>query len=192
MATKTNDAERRTRRIAALKRQAAAKAGDAMHAWESDALPPDVQEQFWRSIVDVDTAPLTTPFRQLAEAGVELPDPASLDDAQVTSTLWKVINALATLRVFISDTDHLSDRELYAVLWNSVLREELPAQAPSLDGAWHVQLLSSGSEEDTRLYLKYYADDAWRQTWLEAFPDYQLPAHEDPPYDRDARLPQPY
>jgi hypothetical protein len=46
-----------------------------MHAWESDALPPVVQEQCWRSIVDVDTAAPTTHFRQLAEAGVELPDP---------------------------------------------------------------------------------------------------------------------
>jgi hypothetical protein len=192
MATKTKDSEQRKRRIAALKQQAAEMAGGAVHAWESDTLPPDVQEQFWRSIVEVETAPLTTHFRQLAEAGVELPDPASLDDAQVTRTLWKVIDALATLRVFISDTDHLSDRELYAVLWNSVLREEVLAQPLSLDGAWHVQLLSGGSEEDTRLYLKYYADDAWRQAWLEAFPDYELPAHEDPPFDRDARLPQPY
>jgi hypothetical protein len=192
MAAKKNADEGRKRRVAALKQHAAEIAGSAMHVWESDALPPDAQEQFWRSIVEFETAPTTTHFQQLAEAGVALPDPASLDDAQVTCTLWGLIDALATLRVFISDTDHLSDRELYAVLWNSVLREEVPSQPMSKDSAWRVQLLSSGSEEDTRLYLKYYADDAWRQAWLDAFPDDELPAHEDPPYDRDARLPSPY
>ena len=44
---------------------------------------------------------------------------------------------------------------------------------------------------DTYLYLKYYADEDWRAAWLADFPDYDMPAHENPLHDRDHRLPQP-
>ena len=54
-----------------------------------------------------------------------------------------------------------------------------------------VDVLGSGSEEDTYLYLKYYADDDWRRFWLKDFPDDEIPDHEDPPYDRDRLLPKP-
>lgn len=182
----------RERRVETLKTQAADSAGGPMRAWESDELPPDLREQFWQRIVDFETAPQTTNFRQLKEAGIELPDPASLDAAQVTAKLWEVIDALAELRVFLSETDHLSDRELYSELWNRLLRNEVPIEAPDSSGVWHVSLLGGWSEEDTHLYLKYYADDRWRQDWREDFPDYEIPEHEEPPCDRDARLPQPY
>jgi hypothetical protein len=52
-------------------------------------------------------------------------------------------------------------------------------------------LLGGGSEEDNQLYLKYYADDDWRQHWHEDWPDDLIPAHQDPPYDRDRLLPKP-
>jgi hypothetical protein len=52
-------------------------------------------------------------------------------------------------------------------------------------------MLGGCSEEDNRLYLKYYADDASRKQWHRDFPDDPLPAHQDPPYDRDRLLPKP-
>lgn len=53
------------------------------------------------------------------------------------------------------------------------------------DSAWHVDLLGSGSEADTSLYLKHYAAEEWRRCWLAEVPDYVMPAHANPPYDRD-------
>jgi hypothetical protein len=38
--------------------------------------------------------------------------------------------------------------------------------------------------------LKYYADEDARRDWLKDFPDYDIPVHENPPYDRDRDLPQ--
>jgi hypothetical protein len=132
----------------------------------------------------------TSPFQQLIEAGIALPNPDALDDRQLTSVLWSVIQALGEMRVFLSDTDHLSDRELYTELWSDVLREEGPMLPDDPWSAWHIQLLGRGGERESYLYLKYYADEEWRQRWLEEFPDDEMPPHEDPPYDRDRHLPR--
>jgi hypothetical protein len=122
---------------------------------------------------------------------MELPAPETLNDEQLTKKLWEVIHGLALLRVFLDDTDHLSDRELYTELWSDMLREEVKAVPLDEDGAYHVSPLGGCSEEDIQLQMKYYADEKWRRHWLEDFPDFPMPEHEDPPYDRDRFLPQP-
>jgi hypothetical protein len=55
--------------------------------------------------------------------------------------------------------------------------------------AWRIDLIGSGSEEDIYLWMKYYADEETRRQWKSDFPDYEMPEHEDPPYDRDRHLP---
>jgi hypothetical protein len=84
----------------------------------------------------------------------------------------------------------LSDRELYEFLWRDALREaikDLPLTATSV---WHIDLVGSGSAEDTNLYLKYYASEDIRQQWTADFPEDEMPEHEEPPFDRDRHLPQ--
>lgn len=176
-------------RINQLKAQAQRLAGGQIKSFESDDLPPDVAEQFWRQVVEFETAPTTTNFQQLLDAGVVLPNPDDLPDAEVSSTLWQVIHGLARLRVFLKWTDHLSDKELYSVLWHDVLQEEVRVLSADSRGDEYVDV--PGADPENRLYLKYYAGDKERAWWLEDFPDYEMPAHEDPPYDRDRRLPTP-
>jgi len=178
-------------RIDKLKEKARQAAGGQMTAWESDALSADAREQFWQRVMDFESAPLMTDFQRLTEAGLELPQPDAMKDDELTAKLWEVIHGLARIRVFLNETDHLSDRQLYDVLWRRVLREENPV-IPDDPGAWHVDLLSTGDEADTYLYMKYYADESDKQHWLADFPDYVMPAHEEPPFDRDSRLPQAY
>ena len=150
-----------------------------------------MEESFLKYVVDYEEAPWTTNFRQLEMAGVLLPSPDSLNDQELTAKLWEVIHKLALLRVFIEQTDHLSDRELYTHLWTDSLREETKALPLTAKAAYHIQILGGCSEEDNQLYLKHYADKLFRQDWHQDFPDDPLPAHEDPPYDRDRLLPKP-
>jgi hypothetical protein len=175
--------------IEELKRQAEQMGMAA--TWDSGTLSPQERERFWRNVVACETAPLTTLTRQLRDAGCELPEPESMTDDQLTVKLAEVIEALARVRVFLEFTDHMSDRDLYTRL----LRHELPQEMPWLPvdslSAWHLQF-SSGSDEDTDAYLRYYADDDERRQWLVNFPDYVMPPHEELPYDRDRHLPSPY
>jgi len=93
--------------------------------------------------------------------------------------------------VFLTNTDHLSDSDLYSALWHRVLRDEVPVLPDVPGSASHVDMVGTGSEEDIRLYLRCYADEDWRGQWVVDFPDYDVPAHVDPPYDRDGHLPRP-
>ncbi len=142
------------KKIEQLKRKAEELAGGRMVDGKSGECPPDVEEQFWDQVVAYESAPWTTHFKQLEEAGVQLPAPEELNDKELTAKLWEIIRRLAFMRVFLSQTDHLSDRELYTLLWTDTLREETKALPMDGDSAWHIDLLGSGSEEDTQLYLR--------------------------------------
>lgn len=152
--------------------------------------PPEVAAQFWQSVAAYEQAPLTTHFQQLEEAGIELSAPDALDERRLTAKLWEVIEALARLRVFLSQTDHLSDRELYMLLWRELLREPVKDLPLDESSAWHIDLAGSGSEEDAYLYLKYYADEEMRRRWAADFPADEMPERAAPPFDRDRYLPQ--
>ena len=145
-------------------------------------------EAFERRMRKYEEGPFTTDFDRLLEAGIDLPEPAALNDQALSAKLWQVIFALARLGVFVSGTDHLSDRDLYSRLWSDSLREEIPEGADNDDGNFHVDL-SIGETED--VFLRYYADERTRSKWLEDFPNCEMPPHEALPFDRDRHLPQP-
>lgn len=179
------------RKIEDLKRQAEELCGGQMEAANLDDCPEETEEAFWNYVVEYEKAPWTTNFQQLEDAGVSLPEPDSLNDEELTAKLWEVVQKLALLHVYISQTDHLSDRELYTHLWTESLREETKALPLEANCMCHIEILGGWSEEDTQLYLKYYADEDWRRQWKKDWPKDAIPKHEDPPYDRDRRLPKP-
>lgn len=176
-------------RIEALKREAAVAADGMLVTHESDQLTPDEREEFWRRVVDFETAGTTDLLTELTRVGIELPNPAAVDDTALHEALWMAIDALGRMNVFLSQTDHLSDRELYTMLYCELLPDEMPALNPNDRSAWHIGILAGGSIEDVTNYLKYYAGESERRAWQDIFPGETMPAHEDPPYDRDRLLP---
>jgi hypothetical protein len=177
-------------RINELKEEARELTGGEMHAWEAENCPPDLADQFWNHVLAFEKAPRTCDFLKLLEMGVDLPEPEHIADADIPGKLREIFEALAKRNTFFICTDHLSDRELYTHLWQDTLREmtaDLPVEA-GFNCTY--DLVSSGSEEDIHAWLKFYADEETRQQWVKDFPDYVLPPHEDPPFDRDRTLPQ--
>jgi hypothetical protein len=172
--------------IERLKAEAAAAADGRMVVYESDRLTPDVQGQFWRNVVAFETAGTSNLTKELGAIGVELPEPDDLDDVALHKALWKVVEELANLGVFLHWTDHLSDRELYTRLVCELLPEEMDALDGDERTTWHIDVLGDDKHE---LYLKYYADEETRESWRTDYPEDPIPARETPPYDRDRHLP---
>lgn len=189
MADNERDIDREIR-INELKEEANELAGGEMIAWESENAPDSIVESFWQRVVDYEKTPLTSSFLDLTEQGFELPGPEEIPDEEITAKLWQLLHKLAAMGTYVSQTDHLSDRELYEHLWHESLREAHPQMPPNPRSAWHIDILGGCSEEDIQLQMKYYADEEERQHWMTSFPDYEMPAHEDPPYNRDKDLPK--
>lgn len=177
-------------RIEKLKQRAAALTDGTMVTGGSPDCPRELQEQFWKRVIAFEegTEVEVVPFDLLVESGFTLPAPDELDDTRLTAKLWEVIEAMSALGLLLESTDHLSDRELYVRLWTDVLREPT-AVYPDATVEVHIDLVGSGSDEDVRLYLKYYADEGERRSWAEDWPEFPMPEAARPPYDRDRHLP---
>ena len=130
-------------------------------------------------------------FEYLEKEGILLPSPQDLDETQLHSKLWEVINAMALAGHFLASTDHLSDRDLYELLWSDILRQPTSISLDPSTTTCHIDILGGCSEEDQRIRLKYYADDDERDCWASDFPEDDLPPKEPLPYDRDRHLPVP-
>ena len=61
------------------------------------------------------------------------------------------------------------------------------------DATCHLDMLGGGTEEETKLWLKYYADDAERLWWSDTLGSgaaNDLPEKENPAFNRDRLLPK--
>jgi hypothetical protein len=92
-----------------------------------------------------------------------LPRPDSLDDDLLSNLLYDTIDRLFAVRVVLEMTEHLSDRELYTVIY----RDILPACEKKVDLPGNYLCWRCLDESDTETWLKYYATEAERLQWLE-------------------------
>src|SRR5438045_5036331 len=67
--------------------------------------------------------PWRSPREIFAGRGYGPLPPSDLDDRQLPGRLWELLYAAAARRFFFCSTDHLGDRELYALLWEQWLDE---------------------------------------------------------------------
>jgi hypothetical protein len=80
----------------------------------------------------------------------------------VTAKLWEVIRALLSRNIVLANTDHLSDRELYTLLWNETLREE---SVISPTNTLHLDMTRTGIDDGMPIYLRYYASEEQREMY---------------------------
>jgi hypothetical protein len=132
----------------------------------------------------------TPPAAQLAKENVPLLPPAEITDETLTPILWELLHNLALRSFYILHTDHLSDRALYAELWQHGLREPACLLPRNPRGGWFHDFLGSWSDEDTQLWLRYYASDKDRAEHAAEWPKAEIPPKEKPAFNRDWRLPK--
>jgi len=179
-------------RINELKERIKEVTGHETEFHKETDVPPEVEEQFLEQVLAYETAPTTSAVEQLEKAGLKLPPPGGLKDEELPALLKTIFERMAARHMYVTSTNHLSDRELYERLYSDVLKEEMPEmpELPAGGGGWCFDMIGSGSEEDTALWLRYYADEETRQRWRKDYPDEKIPPHEDPPHARDRTLPQ--
>lgn len=177
-------------RIEKMKRELEEIAGGKLFSGSLGPVPLKMEEAFLEQALAYERAEFDTHFNRLVQRGLAMPPTAELDDKGLNAKLAEVVHELGELHCFLHDTDHLSDRELYDWLVTSGLRDESPDISGIPDAAWHTSPIGAGSDEDTAIWLKYYASEKDRRRWHLDSPDDPMPAHESPPFDRDRHLPR--
>lgn len=153
-------------------------------------MPADLEEEFLRHILEYEKAQPISLLQILQNAGLHVAAPDSLNDAELTAKLWEVIERMSSMGAYLLHTNHLSDRELYIYLYTDGLREEATLFPEDPSYAYTLDIAGSGNQEDQEIYFRYYADEDYRNQWRTSWPDDLIPDHEDPPFDRDAKLPK--
>lgn len=146
-------------------------------------LPTPLENEYLASMLAWERAPVL-PICDWFEPRLELPRPEALDDEQLHDMLWDTIQKLYDKRIVLEFTDHLSDRQLYCLIY----RDILPSPEKKIDNSnsyLHWDCADQGGDPET--WLRYYASEEDRRGWSES-EDEPLPPTEPPPYPR--KLPQ--
>ena len=142
-------------------------------------MPTHAENEYLQSMLEWERAPVL-PISRWFEPELKLPAPDSLGGKTLHKILWEAIHRLYSKRIALDFTDHLSDYELYCLIY----RDILPSLEKNIERSntylhWHC--LDEGDNPDT--WLRFYATDFERQGWLEETGD-PLPPKEAPPYPR--------
>ena len=151
---------------------------------------PDDKPEFYDPAED---GPWCSPREILARHGYAPLPPAKLDARQLPGRLWELLYAAAGRRFFFCRTNHLSDEELYVLLWERWLDEptaDIPPEAETNTTTFVSEFNAPGMTHE-EIWLRYYADEADQELWHSDDPSFVFPPHEEPPRDRDRFLPVP-
>ena len=135
------------------------------------------ENEYLASMLAWEKAP-ALPIASWFTPAMELPPPDSLDDEQLTSLLLTTVDRLYSQKVVLRFTDHLSDRELYKIIYRDILpccekKVELPGK-----------FLEWRCIEDNETWLRFYADAIERRRFQEEH-DVDLPTSEMPRFKRN-------
>ncbi|ASV76980.1 hypothetical protein THTE_4379 [Thermogutta terrifontis] len=146
-----------------------------IHQW-----PLAAENEYLASMLAWEMAPVLPIYRWF-EPELRLPRPETLDDQRLHEILWDTIHKLYEKRIVLEFTDHLSDRELYCLIY----RDILPSREKKLDlGTNYLRWDCAFVEGDPEIWLRYYATDEEREAWAATYRQ-PLPPKEKPPYPRD-------
>ena len=142
-------------------------------------LPLRVENEFLASMLAWETAPILPIYRWF-EPELRPPRPAVLDKEDLHTILWDVIHRLYEKRIVLDFTDHLSNHQLYCLIY----RDILPLREKKLDlGTNYLHWDCSFTDGDPEIWLRYYATEEERIMWSDSYRQ-PLPPTGEPPYPR--------
>lgn len=137
------------------------------------------ENEFLASMLAWERAPVL-PISRWFDPELVLPHPDSLSDEALHQLLAETIEKLYAKHIVLDFTEHLSDRQLYCLLFRDILPSpEKKIDLPKNYLHWHC--LDDSDEPDT--WLRYYATAKERQEWAQETGQ-TLPPSERPPFPR--------
>ena len=164
---------------------------DAIDRFVADALDRGdcADRMYWTLIYDFEHAAMTTNLQQLEEAGVR-PQPAqTLNDEELSTSLWELISGLSDLGIFLVHSNHLADRALYERLVDQILIEPVRDLPPDSGVHEFIDLIGGGGPVEREIYQRYYASAEERAQFVKEYGFEITP--KSPPSERDRDLPKP-
>jgi hypothetical protein len=137
------------------------------------------ENEFLESMLEWERAPIL-PISQWFRPPLVLPHPDRLGQHQLAIVLRATIIKLFEKHIVLDFTDHLSDYQLYAIIF----RDILPSNEKMLERrTTYLHWDCANIEENPHIWLRYYATLQEREMWAEEN-DQPLPPHDDPPFRR--------
>ncbi|MGE0607187.1 MAG: hypothetical protein AB7O62_08855 [Pirellulales bacterium] len=144
-------------------------------------MPVLEENELLASLLAWERAP-TRPIAQWFVPELRLPKPSELTDERLHEVLWATIHQLYDQRIVLDFTDHLSDRQLYQLIF----RDILPSQEKQIDyrpAGCYLHWDCADAALNPEIWLKHYATEIERKMWAES--NYEpLPDREPAPYPR--------
>ncbi len=152
---------------------------ESVHLVNIRHMPTKMENEFLESMLAWERAPVL-PISKWFEPELTLPHPESLGEEEISTVLWGTIHRLYDKRIVLEFTDHLSDRNLYCVLFRDILpSSEKKIDLPKNFLHWHCL----DHSRDAETWLRYYASDEERDEWAHETGE-MPPVVEVPPYPR--------
>ncbi len=135
------------------------------------------ENEYLASMLAWERAP-ALPISDWFSPPLHLLPPDALGDSQLRMKLKQVVQKLYSKNIILRCTDHLTDRELYKIIYRDILpccekKVEVPGKA-----------LEWMCVEDSETWLRYYASPVERRRFQEEH-NTELPPSETPRFQRD-------
>jgi hypothetical protein len=151
---------------------------EAVSGATASRMPLQVENEYLASMLAWERAP-AMPISHWFSPPLLLPHPDTLDATALHNLLWQTIRQLHSVRIVLECTDHLSDRELYSMLY----RDILPSCEKKVDLPRNYLHWRCVDDSDDQTWLRFYASAVERRRWQEET-GLNPPPSEMPPYPR--------
>ena len=142
-------------------------------------MPTATENEFLASMLAWERAPVLA-ISQWFTPELQLPHPESLDHDELHQVLWDTINQLYAEQIVLDFTEHLSDRQLYCLIY----RDILPSPEKKIDlpkNYLHWDCLDAANNLED--WLRFYASEEERNQW-QIETNLPLPPSQSSPFPR--------